>query len=391
MKKSVLLIWTLILVDLLSGLLLIVQFPFARIGLVIKGIVLILVFVSYLARLRQKSFKSIYTSLFILLSFWIVGFFTSLFNYSSFSYGESLVVLIRYFFLLIISCAFLDWSENDTFENECKKTFEIFFIINNAFIFIGFIFNIKMFSTYDPYGEFGEGWRFGYKGLIWGQNAVAAIYTLGIAYFFRENFKYHQPKMLALVITCIASILVGTKATWFTLILIGAYYLYKYRIKTLIILVVPALMGVAYCFVLYWSFLKDKYLSFMVNKYEESDLITFLTSSRDGLLSSALNHIYKDWMPLNFITGDAISYVEMDFFDLYFYFGLASFIYLYVYTKIFFIKDRSDDNKYFFLVWTAMAFFAGHIINSAIVPVFFLLFVFSSHTEKKRLTCTVKI
>lgn len=390
MKKSTFLIWTLILVDLISGLLLILQFPYARIGLIIKGLIIIFVFVTYLTRLRQKTFSSIYASMAILFLFWAIGFVVSFFNYSDFDAGESLVVLNRYFFFLIISCAFLDWSDNDSFIEDCKRIFETFFIINNAFIFIGFLFKIKMLSTYDPYGEYGEGWRFGYKGLIWGQNAVAAIYTLGIAYFFRENYKYQQSKMLGLITTCLAAALVGTKATWLTLILIGAYYLYMYKVKTLIILITPALAGLTYAFVSSWSFLKEKYFAFMVTIYEANDFTTFVTSGRNSLLTSVINRVYENWTLVNFITGDAISYVEMDLFDLYFYFGIASVVYFYIYLKVFFIIDKSRDNKYFFLVWIAMAFVAGHIINSAIVPIFFLLFVFSAQTEKKTIFSLIK-
>ena len=382
MKKSVLLIWTLILVDLISGLLLILQWPFARIGLILKGLVIVFVFVTYLTRLRQKTFSSIYASMAILFLFWALGFVVSFFNYSDFDAGESLVVLNRYFFFLIMSCAFVDWSDNDSFSEDCKRIFETFFIINNAFIFIGFLFKIKMLSTYDPYGEYGEGWRFGYKGLIWGQNAVAAIYTLGIAYFFRERFLYQQSKTIMLVTTCIAAILVGTKATLLTLFLIGGYYLYTYRVKTLILLIFPALAGLTYFIILYWQILQDKYLSFLVEKYKTMDFYAFLTSGRSDYLSKTTVYVSEHWNLLNYITGDAFSYIEMDFFDLYFYFGVASLIYLYVYIKIFFIKDTSRSNIYFFVVWMAMAFVAGHIINSAVVPIFFLLFVFSARARK---------
>lgn len=382
-KKSTFLIWTIILIDLLSGLLLTLQVPFARVGLVIKGAVIIFILISCLTHLRKKTFISIYLSMAILFIFWVVGFFTSLSTYSGFEPAESLVVLNRYFFFLIMCCAFLDWAENDYFEAKCKKILETFFTINNAFIFVGFIFKIKMLSTYDPYGEYGDNWRFGYKGLIWGQNAVAAIYTLGIAYFFRENFKYQLDKKLGLITTCVAAVLVGTKATWITLILIAGYYLYKYRIKTLVVLVIPACAGLAYLFISNWEVLKQKYFNFLVAIYESTDFITFFTSGRDNLLKKAILHIDSHWTFINFIVGDAISYVEMDFFDLYFYFGLSAIIYLFIYIKIYFIKDRSRDHAYIFVVWMAMAFVSGHIINSAIVPIFFLLFVFSAQSATK--------
>jgi hypothetical protein len=389
MKKSTVIIWTVILVDLLSGLLLTLQVPFARIGLFVKGLVFVLVLIICLTQLRQKTFYSVYMSIVILLVFWVTGFLASYFNNPSFDPIESLVVLNRYFFFLVMSLAFLAWSKRDSFEKECKGIFETFFVINNAFIFIGFFFKIKMLSTYDPYGEYGDEWRFGYKGLIWGQNAVAAIYTLGVAYFFREAFKYNQSKTMMLVTTCIASILVGTKATLLTLLLIGGYYLYKYRVKTLVLLVLPSLAVMLYFIILYWQVLQDKYLSFLVEKYQTMDFYSFLTSGRLDYLVRVKTHISEHWGVINFITGDAISYIEMDFFDLYFYFGLSSLLYLYLYFKIFFIRDASGNNKYVFLVWMSMAFVAGHIINSAVVPIFYLLFVFSGYNEKAKLQSAI--
>jgi O-antigen ligase like membrane protein len=383
MKKRVLLIWVFILVDLLSGLLLILQFPFARIGLFIKGILILFLFAAYLIKIREKSYHSIYTSIAILVLFWLVGFFSSLISNPNFDPVESIVVLNRYLFFLIVACAFIDWSKKVSFENDCKKILDVFFTINNTLIFIGLIFKIKMFSTYDPYGEYGEGWRFGYKGLIWGQNGVAAIYTLGMGFFFRECFKYKNPKTILLITTCLAALFIGTKATWFTFILIGGYYLYVYKIKTLIIVILPVLMGFIYAFILYWSDIKEKYFNFIVHQYENNDFYSFWTSNRNSLLTTAINHVSYDWNYLNFIVGDAISYVEMDFFDLYFYFGISGIIYMLIYTKIFFIKDRSQSNKYFFLVWMAMAFVAGHLINSAVVPIFYLLYIYSATEEKE--------
>ena len=381
MKKSTLLIWVLILADLLTGLLLALQLPFSRLGLLIKGIVILLLFIAYLTRLRQKAFSSIYLSMAILFIVWFFGFFLSWFNEPNFDPAESLIVLNRYFLFLILSCAFLDWSEGKYFEIECGRILDFFFIINNAFIFIGFFFKIDLLSTYDPYSEYGEGWRFGYKGLIFGQNAVAAIYTIGIAYLFREAFKYGNSKVFLLITTCLATILIGTKATWITLVLIGGYYLYVYRIKTLILFIIPILAGLAYSFVLYWQVIREKYMTFIVDKYETMDFFTFWTSNRNGLLSNVINHIDEDWTFVNFIIGDAISYVEMDFFDLYFYFGIAGLIYLFIYIKLCFIKDKTQDNWYFFGVWMTMAFVAGHIINSAIVPLFYLLFIFSARDK----------
>jgi hypothetical protein len=114
------------------------------------------------------------------------------------------------------------------------------------------------------------------------------------------------------------------------------------------------------------------------------DFYTFWTSNRNQLLSNALERVSKHWSSINFLVGDADSYVEMDFFDLYFFFGFGALVYFFVYFKIFFLKDKSRDNKYVFLVFMAMAFVAGHVINSAIVPLFLLLYVFSTRSTQKQ-------
>jgi hypothetical protein len=383
MKKSILFIWALIIVDLLSGLLLNLQVPFARIGLVVKGLVVLFLFANYFVNIKKKTYYSIYSSIAILLLFWIIGFCISFVNDPNFDPIESVVVINRYFFFLVLACAFKDWSAMVSFEGDCKKIIETFFTINNALILLGFAFKIKIFSTYDTHDEFGESARFGYKGLIWAQNGVAAIYTLGMAYLFRECVKYNRPKIILLLSTCIAALFIGTKATWFTFILLAGYYLYKYKIRTLILIIIPVLVGVVYLFGVYWSYVKEKYLAFMVVQYEQNDFYSFFTSNRNNLLLKQISHISTDWNWLNFIVGDAISYCEMDFFDLYFYFGISAFLYLFVYFKIFFFKDKSGDNNFFFWIWISMAFFSGHIINSAAVPIFYLLFIFSASPQSR--------
>jgi hypothetical protein len=383
--KSQHIIWAIILADLLAGLLQTIEMPFFRIGLLLKSIIIFFVFLKSLVKIKKKSIKSIYISIAILSTFWLIGAFVSFTNYSEFSLSNSIVVLNRYLFFLILSCAFLDWSTTEYFEIECKKIFERFLILNNAFIFIGFVFSVQVFKTYNEvYSNPDAIGRFGYKGLIFGQNSVAAIYTLGIAFLFREYLVYKQKKTTLLIGTCLAAMLLGTKAAPITLVLLSLYFLLVYRVQTLIELVAPTLLGLSYLVISNWNIVQERYLSFLLQKYETMDFYTFWTSNRNQLLSNALERVSKHWSSINFLVGDADSYVEMDFFDLYFFFGFGALVYFFVYFKIFFLKDKSRDNKYVFLVFMAMAFVAGHVINSAIVPLFLLLYVFSTRSTQKQ-------
>jgi len=373
-----LLIWALIIADLVSGLLQTLEFSFYRVGLVLKGLIILGLFVLYLTRLSNKTFLSLYLVMLILSALWLIGFVISWINIPFFDAADSLVVLNRYLLFFILATAFVDWSASPTFQDETKSIFENFLALNNFFIFAGLIFGIHVFSTYDPFGDMQGFSRFGYKGLIFGQNAVAGIYTLGVAYLFRETFKYKRPKMVLLAITFIAAIVIGAKATWITAMLIAGYYLFKYRFKTFIAIVIPTVVILAYVGITYWPYIQQNYFAFLVEKYESLDFYTFWTSNRNRLLTDTMEHISDTWTFINYITGDASSYVEMDFFDLYFFFGVGAILYLYMYNKFFFLKDKSVDNKYFFFIWMSMAFVAGHLINSAIVPLFFLLYIFSA-------------
>jgi hypothetical protein len=187
--------------------------------------------------------------------------------------------------------------------------------------------------------------------------------------------------MILLLMTCAASVILGTKATWFTVVLISGYYLFKYKPKTFFAIIIPGIVAAGFAAIAYWDYLEKNYFAFLVDKYQTMDFYTFWTSNRNGLLAITVAHIQSTWVFINYIVGDASSYVEMDFIDLYFYFGVGTIFYLYIYTQFFFLKDKSEDNKYIYAIWMLMAFVAGHLINSAVVPVFFLLYIFSASTR----------
>ena len=372
----------LIIADLLTGLLFNLHFGFYRIGIFIKSLTIFITFIICLPLVKKKSIQSIYLTLAILFLFWIIGSLISFFRNDSFDPGNSIIVLSRYFLFLILSCVFVNLAYQPSFEEKCRKIFETFFLVNNLFIIFGFIFKVDLFSTYNV--EYVH--RFGYKGLIYGGNEVAGIYVLGLTYFYRENFKYGESKKILLIMTCIAAVLTGTKATLVGLSAITVYYFIRYRIKVFIILMIPFILTLVYFVGVYWEKIKTQYLSFNVHFFETHDLITFLMSGRDLYIVRNFGYMGSEWSLINFITGDAFLYSETDLLDLYFFFGIGSILYLYLYVKIYFLKDKSLDNVFNFLVLMGIAFTAGHIIQSAVVPVFLLLFVFSNKGVKRNET-----
>lgn len=380
-RLPIFIIWTLIIGDCATGLLHNLQFEFYRVGLVLKIVVILFALIYYSMFIRRKSFLSLYLAMAVLFVIWAIASSLSFFNNSNFEYVSSLVVLNRYFFFLILAALFIQASSRDDFDESCKKILDTFFFWNGLLILIGFTFNISLLSSFDPTDSYTID-RFGYKGLIFGNNEIAGIYIIGLAYLFKENLKFKAKKRFLLILTCVASILTGAKAAVIGLVLIGFYYLIKYNAKLFFIIIIPLLVGLGSMVVVYWNVVKEKYLFFLIDKFNSMDFITFMLTARNEYLIRNFKFVLSDWNPLNYLVGDAFLYTEMDFFDLYFFFGLGAIIYMYIYAKIFFIRDKSMDNFYVFIVLMALAFTGGHIIQSAVVPLFLLLYIFSANRNQ---------
>jgi hypothetical protein len=380
-RLAVVVIWSLILADLLTGLLYNLGSDFYRVGLVIKGVLIFFTLIYYLTKVKVKTIQSIYLVVVVLIVCWVIGTTVSYFNNLAFGYAYSFVVLNRYLFFLILCCLFVEMRGNEAFAFQCNKVLDWFFVLNNSLIGIGFFLNVDLFSTFDPWGEYESGQRFGYKGLIVGGNEVAGVYLFGLAHFFRKVMLYREGKPWLLVMTFISAILTGTRATLIGSFLLGIYFTFRYRLSLLILVVVPFIAFLVHYVSSNWDAVREKYLSFMIHAYNNRDIVSFLTSGRNSTLGKNLSYVFSEWSIVNFVTGDGFLYNEMDFFDLYFFFGVGSLLYLYVYARIFFIRDKSLNNVFVFSVLMSVAFIAGHILQSTVVPLFMLLYVFASRVD----------
>jgi hypothetical protein len=376
--RFTLIISSLIIADLLTGFLLNVGADFFRIGLLVKITTEFIVLIYYVVHIKNVTILSMYIALIILFLIWVIGSINSFFNNPLFDYPYSFLVLNRYFFLFIMSCLFFHLAEDDSFDVKCQRIFETFFMANNLLIFLGVIFHINFFSTYNPLGlvPLSEQ-RFGYKGLISGGNDVAGLYIIGVAYFFRKKFVYEEGGHLLLVATVVSAMFTGTKATFIAVLAIGLYYVFRYRIKLFFGFMIPFFVSVLVYGYYKWDFIREELLHSLIQKLSSSPL-TYLMSGRNDFIVHHFKYIGEKWNVMNHLVGDGFLYSETDFLDLYFFFGIIGLIlYMYLYARIFFSVDRSFDNLYVFIVLMGIAFTAGHIIQSAVVPLFVLLYIFS--------------
>lgn len=373
-----------IMADLLTGFLINTGSNFSRIGLLVKFLVIVATFSWYLTRFKKKDFQIHYISIGILTIFWCVASILSFHSNPAFDITYSAIVLSRYLFLLVLSFVFFDLSASDDFQHQCKRVFEIFLLLNSISIFIGFAFEIDLLSTYNPLGIMPPHLdRFGYKGLLFGGNEVAVIHLIGVAYLFRQTLKYREAKSVLLVVVILATVLTGTKAAWIGLTLISFYFLSRYKLNLLIKGIVPALGIILILVYLNWEAFKSRYLLVIIDRYHSSDILTFLMTNRNEFILNSIEWMGSTWTFLNFIAGDAFSFTETDLLDLYLFFGLGALLYLYIFIRLFFIRDKSTDNMVVFSVLMILAFTGGHFIQSAIVPVFLLLYIFTSERSRQ--------
>lgn len=336
--------------------------------------------------LKQRSFRKIYALFFALFLSFSIGLFFFSQSEKGVDLIESFIIVNKYLFLLPLSMLFIYSYENygEIFVEGLKKFVDFFFVTNNALIILGAIFGIRLLSSYSS--ESVETIRWGYKGIIPAQNEASGVYFFGLLYYFRSYFAFEERKSLLLMVaTCIAALLTGTKGAIIATLVLGTYYLYRYRRKRLFWVYVPiGTLMFFFVVVQLWDILQAGILAFFVYGWNNNSWITFALTGRDIKIAEAFANVWQHWMVINYIFGGtdlSIVDTETDIIDGFLLLGLMFVLFLNYYRKLFFWLDHSSDNIVAFLLFFLLAATAGHLIYSAIVPTYMLAYVFTYATK----------
>lgn len=376
--------------DVLSSIAYNLNFSFYNFGLFIKIPIEFFLFFYSLKFIKGDITIWVIGALFLI---WLIGLSVNYFNVDMLTthlehngiyldtdsdvYSASFKVFNRYIFVFALAVILHMYSENKGFVVNIKQLFEGFIIVNSICIILGAIFDISMFSAYNPGDKITEYVpRYGYKGLLYGANEVTGIYFLSLAHYYREILTYKRlKKILPFFIILISSFLTGAKAAPLGMLLVSAFYVYKYFRKTFFFVFVPTvILATIIAFTRYI----DDIMEILSTISTSDSLLTIITSGRSDYVISNYNFINDQWTFLNYIFGDGSLYSEMDFFDLYFFFGLGALLYLALYIKTFIRYERSGNGLPILILMFFLAFLNGHIIQSAVVPVFLILYLISS-------------
>lgn len=372
--------------DILRRFSFLLEYDFKRYTTISKIIFIVasLIFIFFYLKkeiLKNKKKINILKAMSFLVLFFVVGQIAL--NNSNILYHNiinNLEFLTKYLFFPYLLVLFINLRERQDIINKLIRVFEIIFFVNLIAIVLGFIFQIKVFNTYD------YGIRFGYKGIFSMSGQTSFYFILMILYYIHRLIFFDKNKwtLIKLVILIIVSFLIGTKRIYFFLPMLSLYYLFflngfKNRI-TYITIVPVSLIGIS-LFYIFKDRLEDTILLFK-NIYLENGIITSLLSFRNELLIKIYSEqIIDNWRFLNFLFGGANFQdirSQMGFVDLFLFFGIFGLItYLYFYRQIFNFNFSNSFYWFFLITLIIITFLSDAIILDTNVPV--LLFLITSY------------
>ena len=326
----------------------------------------------------NKKRKSILFFLISMSLIFLIGQYT--FDTKGFNsnFFQNLIYSTRYVFVFILIFFFIDYP----FKFKPKihlMVYEKIVLLNSLFIIIGFIFNLKIFWTYNS--------RFGFNGLFIVPSITTFFYALALTYFSYQYIKFNKKK-LELLIVIIAALLVGTKALLLFLLLTLAHLfivkkIYKLKLFYLFASITTVVILSNINFII--NFLKNKYET-LFRVYENYDLITMLTSYRNLRLKENFIPVIKEnWSFVNYLFGgtDFVKYrVEFELFDVFLFWGIVgSLIYFYFYfTKVISFTKIVKFGKIQIIFLLIIAMLSGTFFNNAPVTLYLLVVLSSLRT-----------
>lgn len=298
-------------------------------GLIIKGIKLLFLIYLIYTNIYYKDFKVIKICLVFGL---VIGIgFLSLSPINNYSIGNIFREWLLYCTPLLLLNVFYKQNEIHSKEVIYIKYSTLLILLVSCTVFVGFLFKIEMFRTYE------DGLRFGYMGIL--HKSIHASYffisSLFFLYYFSIYHRYLSSIYFWFVLAC--SLVVGTKAIYLFLVLLLGYAFFHHKLyvkKQFQIILVSICSGVLLFSNRLLKHFQETFFV-LVDVYKEKGLLTSLLSYRNEIVEIKLNEYISQWTAINFLFGGKIFPIglfEVDILDLFVLAGLVgSMIYLYAF------------------------------------------------------------
>ncbi len=348
------------------------DFSFYRVSLIVRIVYEVIFFAIIFIFLNRSRSQFL-----ILFSIAVVVFMVGQLLFSlkvgyKYDYLENLSNFNKYFFSIIIYFSIYKLRYNQLLLERILKVFEWLVLINALAAIFGFIFSINWLRTYPQL------YRNGYSGFFFAQNEATLFYFLAVSYFYYKHF-IQKAKSSSFYLIIISSLLLGTKSIYLFLALLLFFHFLSNSKLTSKVLV--ALFGIAIYHIGGWFFGTESgqhLLAYFTSKAADVGWLSMLLSSRNETVITKGSELLSNWSFLNYIVGgqDQNQYlIEMDLIDLFFFFGLggASIIIILYRATLFRFRLSNYFNLFFVSNFLLIAFFAGHLLSSAVCGLYLCL------------------
>jgi len=343
---------------------------FYRYSQIVKALFTVIILIYGIITLNKSKANILIAIILLIINFLIGQYFLSL-KFEGIDFVENTNILFKYLFPFIFFFLVSDIKKMEVPPKSLLSVYKKIIGLNTFILVIGFILGISVLSTYSG------PWRFGYDGLIFAQNEATFVFIFAITTFYYRRF-YLKKKEFFFWIVLIPSLLVATKGLYLYIVLLLLFHILirVSLIKLIPVVVSSALLGYFLFSSVINKILINSYETFMY-MYDKGGLLFALLSGRDQYINEKLIPlITKYWsFPNYFFGGQDIKefYIEMGV-DIFLFFGfLGSFLYLYVFYKIFSLIPFERKFKLFFgISLISIVATAGHFFESGIAGIHFL-------------------
>lgn len=299
--------------------------------------------------------------LLLLLILFCVGQFVITPMFSAYN----LTTFSRYLFPVILFIYFTSYEVDARARQALFKAFEWFLVINFILLLAGLMFDPYVLKTY-------TGDRFGYNGLLLTSSTSTYVYYLALGYFYFV-YKTNMFKNWRFWVVVLSCLLVGTKSLYLGLALFAILVVFdspfKYKKLLLISGTVLALIGLYYILYQVPQFSQIR---------EQDGIVSALLSYRDRLfLEQTLPYVNEHWGFVNYLFGGVSDFTlrsQMDFIDLFFFWGLlGAIVYLITYLRAYFSFALQRVHWHFFICLGLIVFVAGNFFTYTSIPLYLVI------------------
>ena len=380
------------LIDILTAMQLTNNIGFISISTLVRG----LFFLAMLIYIYKSSINKKYLFIFIIYMFLTLSY-NFIFTKNSMSLELANLILIFY---LPISILFFNNIDN---KNINDKLIIILYLIYINLIIIPYFFGIG----HNAYSVLQN--KKGYIGLFYSGNEISAIIIglLPIVFNYIINLKNYILKIIIIIETILAVIIMGTKTLFIGFFIVLLYYFIKYfksfnikkKIISLIVLISLILITIIiapklsvfnnlFITLSYYKInsILDMFNLENINNVIFSTRLTYLKNVNDVFIKSSK---YVFLYGLGRTGLNNIKDIEIDIFDIFYSIGIFGSV-IYIILIIYALKKvhLRKQYKFSFILFILMSLFSGHILIKPMVSIYIaLIFIINKNDvkiEKKR-------